>query len=89
MKFNTVEVCPSGQEDVGGVCVLCQIGFFKNNDDGSNSLARYSPCAMCDIEWITANVGSESSDACNIGMMKQINGSTHLGRNNHLPFEFL
>ena len=73
-----IEVCTSGQEDVAGVCVSCSVGYYKNNDDGSDSLAQYSSCTRCSVEWITADVGSASVDDCIIGRKKLYSGSVLL-----------
>ena len=55
--------CPEGQEEVGGACQPCAIGFFRNN-----SMFEFGSCEMCpDPDFVTLNPGSTSPSECTIG----------------------
>ena len=58
--------CPEGQEEVGGACQPCAIGFFRNN-----SMFEFGMCEMCpDPDFVTLNPGSTSPSDCTIGLAK-------------------
>ena len=54
--------CESGKQKIGGNCVACERGYYKNNTDG-----LFGDCMICPIDKITVTTGSTSMSDCNIG----------------------
>ncbi|XP_071129049.1 uncharacterized protein [Mytilus edulis] len=51
--------CDPGYEDVNGLCVECQIGYYKIEKKASS-------CTKCQTGFITASTGSTNQNACNV-----------------------
>lgn len=51
--------CDPGYEDVNGLCVECQIGYYKIEKKASS-------CTKCQSGFITASTGSTNQNACNV-----------------------
>ncbi|GFO32179.1 signal peptide, cub and egf-like domain-containing protein 1 [Plakobranchus ocellatus] len=54
--------CPPGQEKKEGLCIDCQIGYFKNNN-----VDLFSNCTICtNNKYVTASIGATSNDNCTV-----------------------
>lgn len=56
--------CSSGEEKSGRVCIVCGVGYFKDNN-----VDKFSMCTLCPVEKITANNGSTSETQCTVGRL--------------------
>ncbi|XP_053380894.1 uncharacterized protein LOC123563563, partial [Mercenaria mercenaria] len=61
-KTDCESYCPSGYEKINGGCVGCEIGYYKDNNDG-----YFAPCTLCPLQNITENKNTESRSLCNVG----------------------
>ena len=57
------DFCPDGQQEEAGGCVVCPIGFYRNN-----AVYEFGPCEICpDPAFVTLTNGSTSEADCTIG----------------------
>jgi len=67
--------CDAGMEynEMTSMCEPCERGFYKDN-------ARPVPCTLCDIEYITAGTGANSSSECTVSKLVVLYRLVHCGQ---------
>ncbi|OAF65628.1 hypothetical protein A3Q56_06657, partial [Intoshia linei] len=60
-----LHICINGYESISGVCTLCSIGYYKDNEDPLKF------CVKCLNSYTTAGEGSISSNQCNLKQCKE------------------